>query len=84
MGAFEVLGLKSTLGDYSDLLDYWKSNFRDAGQSGWQHYQIYLGQVLIPFDCLRCLYSLYEYRHEWFTQPDPSAIGIGQISEIRA
>jgi len=43
-----------------------------------------LGRVFIPFQCLVSLYSLYAYRHEWFTQPDNRGICIGQISDIRA
>jgi hypothetical protein len=31
-----------------------------------------LDQAFILFNCLPCLYSLYAYRHEWFTQPDNS------------
>jgi Heterokaryon incompatibility protein (HET) len=40
-----------------------------------------LGRVFTQFDCIRCLFSLYAYRHEWLIQPPNS--GLGQISEIR-
>ena len=40
-----------------------------------------LGRLYVPFDCLRCLFSLYAYRKEWWVRPNET--GLGPISEIR-
>ncbi|KAH9206182.1 hypothetical protein DL95DRAFT_488349 [Leptodontidium sp. 2 PMI_412] len=40
-----------------------------------------LGRLFVPFDCLRCMYSLYAYRMEWWVRPNDT--GLGPISEIR-
>ncbi|PMD41772.1 hypothetical protein L207DRAFT_487560 [Hyaloscypha variabilis F] len=40
-----------------------------------------LGRLFVPFDCLRCIYSLYAYRKEWLARPVDT--GIGPVSEIR-
>jgi hypothetical protein len=42
-----------------------------------------LGRVFMPFDCLRSLYSLYAYRHEWLLHLDHRGFCIAPISEIR-
>jgi len=40
-----------------------------------------LGRIFVPFDCLRCMFSLYAYRKEWSVRPNDT--GLGPISEIR-